>query len=135
MKIVTDENGNYYQVIDDSMIQRVNKLADMSVLVDSGIDCLFFDDDHKGQNPGYYKLISINGPAETDYIYCDGLTNWKHCKPRLYYWFSKYNFKNSSRVILNILDAGFAVEISFDGGSFKITGLKDGHCWPWESEQ
>ena len=109
------------------------KSVDMSVLVDSGVDCVFDE----------CNIAALHEIVEADPVYtyvCDKDNFHKHCKPRMDYWFSTLNF-GGSRTIVNFLrDAGFNIEEKLYPGcicaieAFKITGLKDGYCWPWEAK-
>ena len=98
------------------------KPVDLSVLIDSGIDCM---------DPEYgICLIEskyyVNDPEKA--------IVWDHVKPRMDYWFSEKNFEYPGELVWALGNAGFAVEESHDASDFQITGLLPGYCWPWELE-
>jgi hypothetical protein len=101
--------------------------VDMSVLVGSGIDCEFWD--LKGVYNG--QLVGITDAPE--YRSLDDF--WARCQPRMNYWFSAMNFRDVTALIIKLRNAGFDVERTHTGGptiEFRITGIADDRCWPWE---
>jgi hypothetical protein len=98
--------------------------VDMSVLVDSGIDCEFW-----GLSGVYNgQLVGITDAPE--YRSLDDF--WDRCQPRMNYWFSCKNFKSSFTIVKNLEIAGFVVESCMSFTHFQITGVADDRCWPWE---
>ena len=111
------------------------KPVDMSALVDTGIDCVFEQFDE-----GFTTVVGELSAVMGNEFFLHGYPLFDMCKPRMGYWFSALNF-DGSRTIVNFLrDAGFNIEEKFYPDcicaieAFKITGLKDGYCWPWECE-
>ncbi len=104
------------------------KAVDMSVLVGSGVDCGFSDELHKN---ALVRVGLFSGSNREDFPFRDNSgVDWKYCKPRMNYWFSYNNFTNVRDLLGNLRDAGFSVQT--DVGCFKIVGLLEGYCWPWE---
>ena len=91
----------------------------LSVLIDSGIDCCFKQDTKYWQWRSEYDFDPV-----------------KHrVMPRMNYWFCDSNFGVSSFSLIRSLErAGFDVEWYDNIGGFRINGLQDGYCWPWECE-
>lgn len=110
--------------------------VDMSVLIDSGIDCIF----HNAEGEFIDILSRIDGSwfISED---CHGnlCTEFLQCKPRMNYWFSACNFIDVDQLIDNIVESGFRVCTirNDDGGieAFKILGVNvaEDRCWPWEN--
>ena len=89
------------------------KPVDMSVFVGSGIDLEWFT---SGQWCGCYMTDEPNS----------------RYRPRMDYWFSILNLTDDY-MLSKLERAGF--KLAYKGvGSFKITGLKEGYCWPWECD-
>ena len=115
------------------------KPVDMSVLVDSPIDCVFWTSEETSNLIGEYCR-----PYKGDYFIA-GHGTFKYCKPRMNYPFSYDLLENSiDRIqgfIVNLQMSGFNVDhftALIDDekayGSFRITGLQKNRCWPWECE-
>lgn len=105
------------------------KPVDLSVLISSGIDCYFSDD------PDYWCCTLSAKEKWTS----EEITE-RRIKPRMNYWFSWLNFSAENDWLYVLSDAGFLVEVDEgDEGdcvhAFRITGLRDGYCWPWEVEE
>lgn len=141
---------------DSVRIKPELKPIDLSVLIDSGIDCEF-------SNPAPYigrtigVLKTINPIQVGDRIYLGnvsgsgGLNDYARCKPRMNHWHAWPGGECP-------LPEGFLVEIlmrdgtgrgiqehpnnlywSHDNGkpdiiAFKVIGTADTHCMPWEVE-
>jgi hypothetical protein len=118
-----DYSPEYWRVVMPPKVTPV----DMSVLVGSGIDCEFWD--LKGVYNG--QLVGITDAPE--YRSLDDF--WARCQPRMNYWFSAMNFRDVTALIIKLRNAGFDVERTHTGGptiEFRITGIADDRCWPWE---
>lgn len=104
--------------------------VDMSVLVYSGIDC-WFGNKGSPMKEWYSMLTGV----------CVGGGYWRQsprsvhpiCKPRMRYWFGCGNFKNPDKLLTDLHGAGFRVAKGYH--QFKITGLREGRCWPWECDE
>ncbi len=108
------------------------KPVDMSVLVDSGIDCEFsgvecFADPAVGQ-------ISAIGDEKGGYL--RGMTRYGYCRPRLDHWHSPKNCGGIPMIWKRLVEAGFDVELDEDANyvhAFRISGESKGRCYPWEA--
>lgn len=106
--------------------------VDMSVLVNSGIDCEFWD----FVKPNLSFWSGLRRMTTTGGYERESGTTWSHCQPRMGYWLSARNFRDAEEMIGKLCDAGF--EVAFTKSSddwtleFKITGIADNRCWPWE---
>lgn len=121
--------------------------VDLSVLVESGIDCTFSAD---GVNPEYVgALDGINGATHA-HLYRDGGESHKYCTPRMDDHWHAWNGGDCP------LPGGLNIEVRRHGMpgeyerttaygpvkcefkssiyAFKVTGLADGYCWPWDTE-
>ena len=110
--------------------QQTKKPVDMSVLVDSGVLCVF-SDSHNLKLKGFLLQISHETYA------LDNFTTWKYCRPLYGHWHSAKNFGDVEGFIAKLVDAGFCVGTDKCYGvteHFRIIGLQDGYCYPWESE-
>jgi len=144
MLIKTSKTGELYKFGKEiaEKLEPEIKPVDMSVLVNSGIDCLFSMRVGFDNSPVmcHLKCISPNGFTSEDDLL------WNYCKPRMNYWFSTENFKNVKGLMGKLEEAGFELEVMYKTiyimGSdyitaitaFTIKGLQDGYCWPWEVE-
>lgn len=110
------------------------KPVDMSVLMGSGIDCVFSNfNNFRAQRIGSLTGIS------SDFYYCGVREKgYEYCKPRMNYWFSAENFEDVDGLMKSLAAAGFSVSKKLYGGlktqSFMIKDLQDGFCWPWVVE-
>lgn len=100
-----------------SSANKARKSVDLSVLIDSGIDCCFEYDTQ------YWQCYS-----DDDFDFVN-----HRVVPRMDYWFSELNFDKPQLLIGDLYKAGFALE-SNARDDFKINGLQGGYCWPWECE-
>ena len=110
------------------------KPVDMSVLIDSGIDCEFGE--------GVYRVIgslhSIDDGDSHKYGLCGTGHFHQYCRPRLDYWHSCGNMQNESAQIMaeKLFSAGFNCQLGFGNMSLFIDAerpLLDGHCYPWQA--
>ena len=119
-----DDFPEYWRVVMPPKLVPV----DMSVLVGSGINCEFWD--LKGVYVG--QLVGITDAPEYRYRSLDDF--WARCQPPGY-WFSAMNSRDVNALIIKLRNAGFDVDRTHTGGptvEFRITGLADDRCWPWE---
>ena len=111
IRLKTDiENGNI-------RIKQSPQKIDLSFLIDSGIDCEFWD---RGQ------LTYIVGKLEsikTDGRYTLCRFTYAHCRPRMNEWLSSHNLTSIKRQ-LDDLSRCFIFECR--GTCYKITGIKEG---------
>lgn len=139
-KDCTDESNFISELFDIG--QRLSvKSVDLSVLINSGIQCIFFDNRDKGHGDSSERVIALlndylpNAGFETTFL--GNSYFFDFCEPLYNYWYSYLNFEDnikSGSIVEQLLAAGFSV--SNDGrGSFKITGIRDGFCLPWERPQ
>lgn len=100
------------------------KPVDLSVLIDSGIDV-----DDKDMRGVYYDPLFFNVD-----LYIE-----RRSKPRMSYWFSNANDYwggvGIDAAVTKLVDAGFDVDVNRQAYAFRIHGLRDNYCWPWEVEQ
>lgn len=109
------------------------KVVDMSVFIDSGVDCEF----RKRKDKPWLiaKLDRINTNTKNYYLNSVDREYYYYCLPRMNYWFSDYNFECSEELIDKLENAGFEVktrkEAVVSGGAFvtafKIIGVKEGY--------
>lgn len=110
--------------------------VDMSVLVGSGVDCIFSD----YVEPHMSLLVDIREvDGEIRYVSPTGAC-WSECRPRTNYWFSVKQLGGgnvASFLAERLRCAGFWV--AYDNYQFPkaimITGLQEGYCWPWEKSE
>lgn len=109
--------------------------VDMSVLVDSGVDCEFLSS--TGTILLICKLAAGMGAASQPYR--SGVIGgcFSQCRPRMNHWHSTANCGESGPdVVLRLRDAGFNVEYDASDAAFYIVADKalcDGRCWPWDA--
>lgn len=106
---------------------KIRTPVDMSVLVDSGIDCLFRNIGGVRWSMSELKAICTN----QDYM-DEHSEPWDFCKPRMHHWFSDFNFDAPLDLHNALTRAGFMLD--YRDAAFKIIGLHDGYCWPGEIE-
>lgn len=111
--------------------------VDMSVFVGSPIDCEFSKlEDFSEYTIGRYAernafFYKTREHSDNHYDYCN---------PRMNYRLSIDLFANDrlcGLFIEKLENAGFELDCNYFDGylrSFKVTGLRDGFCWPWECE-
>lgn len=132
----TSKTGALYQFGKDiaEKLEPELKPVDMSVLVNSGVDCVF-----AGKHVGGLVVIS----ESKTHPYKNDLNDVRHrkCKPRMNYWFSAENFKDVKDLVKKLEEAGFELEIiskTIYGyttiTAFMIKDKKANRCWPWEVE-
>ena len=134
----------------DYRIKATKKPVDLSVLIESGIDCEFKELITNFWFVGKLKNIRDAGASP----YKDGHTYWDHCHPRMNHihaWqggecplpegfvikLYKWSVHQPSRVVevttseewLNALS-----HLHTTVYGFEVIGLADGYCWPWECE-
>lgn len=122
--------------------------VDLSVLIASGIDCEFIDPNYGHTHIHINMLSHISG----DHYYIDTTTlSYNKCKPRMNHWHAwnrgdcplpegltfELRFRNGSvhESILGVNDIRWCYskrDTAMDIIAFKVTGLADGYCWPWE---
>lgn len=120
------------------------KPVDLSVLIESGIDCEFsFDWKSK---PSIGQLLKIDGNKYTS----DVGHYYNYCLPRMNHWQSWQGgecplpegivvetiYREDSMPEKNVVTDLFWKHHSEadDIIAFKVIGLADGYCWPWEIE-
>tara|TARA_R110002033_G_scaffold111498_1_gene157052 strand:- start:625 stop:1146 length:522 start_codon:yes stop_codon:yes gene_type:complete len=136
----------------DELYKPTKKVIDLSVLIESGIDCEFSDSDETGLCIS--KLSRQNGPSE-EYRYYDGEgTSWNECQPRM-------NHKHAWQDGECPLPAGFIVRLTkwsvhlpnirwieitseewINSSShqhttvqaFEVLKLANGYVMPWEQD-
>ena len=128
--------------------------VDLSVLIESGIDCEFSDYRATKTIPIIRKLARIRKGAGDEAPYVDqAVIRWNYCKPRM-------NHIHAWQGGECPLPDGVEVKVTFregthrrgrattdfnwsysTGGSdgeiiaFEVLGLMPGHCWPWQVEK
>lgn len=146
--------GDYVATLDSAMLspnfekwcrerfKPTKKVIDLSVLIESGIDCEFSDSYETGLFIS--KLSRQNGPSE-EYRYYDGEgTSWNECQPRMYHihawlhrncpiegfvvraWFDKEDFTTVD-TSFNIINWNNVIWVEF-------LELEDGYVMPWEQD-
>ncbi len=117
--------------------------VDLSVLIDSGIDCEFWD---KGEERHEHKAVWLLGkPTGIAYSAVSGM-NYDYCRPRLDHW--------HSWGVNRTLPSGLFVEVRrhatpgaltpvitgedpcpSDVYAVRILKVADGYCWPWGADE
>lgn len=135
-----------------------DKAVDLQPLIHSGIDCEFGDAEDNLYFIGPLGGFSIDPDVVHRYNPCREQTNFKpqakpfrYCRPRMHHWHFLEPGKGKP------IPAGLLVEfITRDGTehdridahklnwvasnqvydiiAFKIVGVAEGFCWPWETE-
>lgn len=108
--------------------------VDMSVFIDSPIDCEFWT--HKNTVLMIGQLARIKS---TDNYFMAGMGDFRYCKPRLNYPYSKFLFEDEFemiRFIHKLEDAGFVAQKHYaqldEIVAFSIVDTHIGRCMPWE---
>lgn len=119
-------------------MDKSKKPVSLLSLVNTGIDCLFWDVPSKGPLKVRRFTFKIMGPLGgiTDqgvYVLGDQVMMYERCTPRMGYWFSYLEINREVLSALNL--AGFEVIFDDEHCCFYIKGLQEGYCWPWEGEQ
>ena len=115
------------------------KPVDLSVLIDSGIDCVMGDTlDDNVISP----LTHFNKCPVEDSYWDDAENPWKYCRPRMNHIHAQWLGQQMARqLVLNLRYAGF----KFDEYTRKVGGKtmliianiepKKGYCYPWQMEE
>lgn len=123
---------------------------DLSVLIKSGIDCEFSDN---SDFPPADRRISYIQGIGAGFLTNQSTLYYLFCRPRMNHWHAWFGGDCP-------LPEGIEVEVevtchdgsvlrgeanifnwgrnSYEGGdiiAFKVTGLSDGFCWPWEMDK
>ena len=158
---VTNLNGpNMYSLTNKWRIKPKKKVVDMSVLIDSGIDCEF---SNNGSTWGAGKLVNIDTPTPIEredppkeYLYLKdyiGLHNrpYRYCRPRMNHihaWqggecplpeglLVRVYFRNANNEVglaTDFKDLWYLNAALDDNDiiAFEVLGLAEGWQWPWE---
>lgn len=115
----------------------VKKPVNLDVFMGVRINCCFTNFDNEKRYDVILDhlahidfLVHVNENSKSPYhTLSDSYFN--RCKPEMDYWFCHRNFTDSYMLVAELKNAGF--EVVWDGDdNFKITGLREGYCWPWE---
>ena len=131
---------------------KPKKPVDLSVLIDSSIDCEFWDDADQ-KFPVIGKLTELGNPCISyKYVDVDGM-DYKYCRPRMNHVHAWQGgecplpdglrvkvFYQNPHIEPAIYEVGsynltwhwYGTES--DIIAFEVVGLVDGYCWPWEME-
>jgi len=116
-------------MIEDWIIEPAKTPVDLSVLVNSGVDCEFWDGN---EDIKFFGMLN-NIISDEKYRYIDREESWPYCQPRMNHWMSPLN-DQKGRMWDLLREAGFAVETR-DYYAYRITGVQEGRCMPWEEEK
>ena len=126
-------------------IKPTQKVIDLSVLIDSQIDCEFKNSNGSGV---FINKLSRQGDPSMNYRYYDGDGDaWESCQPRM-------NHKHAWPEGECPLPEGFEVKVWFRSGwhtvvttrsgnywgingdtmCFEVLGVADGYVMPWEQD-
>lgn len=128
-------------------IKPTKKPIDLAVLIQSGIDCEFWDG-----SIGVLSEISCGSQYHRRIGSTAGYTPYSTCKPRMgEFWYSwqggecplpeglviEIQTRNNGKYGAKVKPFNF--RWNHDGSpsdviAFKVIGLAEGYCWPWESE-
>ena len=124
--------------------------VDLSVLIESGIDCEFWDDGSTLKWIGKLEQIFV-GSTEP---YCNEIDCYDYCRPRMNHihawqggicplpkgvivkvWFRQRNDTDNTDIgpVSNYRWSN--MNVYSDIIQFKVIGLEDNYCWPWELEK
>ena len=106
------------------------KIVDLAAVIETGIDCEFWDDD--GDKPYISPLIAIHSDMTARYATQTGDHTFC-CQPRYGHWHNLYNAVetcNQKEFYSLLSKAGFEIETNFD--YFKIIGKREGWRYAWE---
>jgi len=124
---IASRNSLHYiiKLLKDCRVRIKPKLkpVDLSVLVGSGIDCEFCDN----ITANLWSIGILEKVTYHKHYISAREVLWQHCRPRMNRWMSLKNVVN----VVNLL-ASDQFEIEVEGSCFRIEGLQDGYCWPWE---
>ena len=119
---------------------------DLSVLIGSGIDCEFFYADNGTKYIDTLKKIHF---IDKNKSICEGYAAtscglFDYCRPRMNHWHYCYDFDVCPLPEGLIYEGRSFVDEERETYAspkwpsylvaFKITGLAEGYCWPWELE-
>jgi hypothetical protein len=129
---------------------RVRKPIDLSVLIKSGIDCEFSESMHDWKCELFSPMEDIITRMSFRALQYKSISRYfDYAKPRMEHWHSwqgdetgqcplpegllvKLEFRDG-RIASNYLKYSWDhTNEEFDIIAFKVTGLADGYCWPWE---
>ena len=147
---VSVENPNWDWVNRIYRIKPTKKPVQLSVLIDSGIDCEFSDDgfDHIDLAK-LVELFDDKGPYNYQAIMNDGLRpNFKHCRPRMNHihaWQGGIcKLPKGVEVKVQLRSGEWVKEsegvwkhlgVTYDIIAFEVIGLADGYCYPWQIDE
>jgi hypothetical protein len=124
--------GEWVKYEDIKHLLPKHTAVDMHILINSGIDCEFFD--------GYEWSIGYRGEL-LEVIsyreYSDGDGGYRKCRPRMNHWHSFSNtthWANIKDLVIDLVKAGFSIVFDDGLGEFKFEGLREGFIYPWEAE-
>tara|TARA_R110000822_G_scaffold162707_2_gene303064 strand:- start:490 stop:1017 length:528 start_codon:yes stop_codon:yes gene_type:complete len=101
--------------LDHWRIKPAKKVIDLSVLIESGIDCEF-------RQGGDWFIDKLKGIDYSDlYPYISTL-KWKYCRPRM-------NHKHTWKDVECPLPEGFEVRVWFRGGGHTVITTGSGNYW------
>ena len=130
-------------------IKPTNKVIDLSVLIESGIDCEFSDSDETGLFIS--KLSRQSGPSE-EYRYYDGEdTSWDECQPRMNHihawqggecplpegFMVMPHYRKPLKIRVNVMAADLQWGnwgVDHDIIAFEVLRVADGYVMPWEQD-
>ena len=132
-------------------IKPAKKVIDLSVLIDSQIDCEFNDDNEAGL---FISKLSRQGDPSMNYRYYDGDGDtWESCQPRMNHkhawlggecplpegfrvkvWWRDDDYDEKSRRLVSELIWSHD-NTSSDIIAFEVLGLADGYVMPWEQDK
>ena len=129
-------------------IKPTQKVIDLSVLIDSQIDCEFKDRNRSGV---FINKLSRQGDPSMNYRYYDGDGDtWESCQPRMNHkhawlggecplpegfrvkvWWRDDDYDEKSRRLVSELIWSHD-NTSSDIIAFEVLGVADGYVMPWE---
>lgn len=153
--VITTSGPNLHSDLDEWSIVSAKKPIDLSVLIDSGIDCEFSGEKTSTRIDKLEGFRSVAGSYNLKYVPRATGNTYDRCIPRMNHWHSWDGIGKWP------LPAGLEIEISWIKTSgiinvrctrkcfsndkdltgwrtgdtiiaFKITGLEENYCWPWE---
>ena len=111
-------------------VKPESKIIPLDILIDSGIDCEFCDkiDFANVGTAFFFNQIGNN------YVTHQG-HHYRYCRPRMNHWISLRNVpEDAQHYIAEWLFKYFVCESCASAG-FKITGVKEGYRFAWESDK
>ena len=109
------------------------KIIPLEILIDSGIDCEFSD----GIDSKRWLIdlmTEIEGSRE-HYWYQSSRSSWKNCRPRMNHDMCWSNLKNTSKSAVKTWLDTYFIWTNIAQRQFKITGVKEGYRFAWESDK